>query len=424
MTEIATTGDHALVLLENGSVATWGDSEDGTRGNGESGVIKEAQEMHEKFGTPYENRYLAGELKLAAKVTAIAVAGATNIALLENGKIMTWGGNGNGKLGIGVEPGGKKEEAFAPETCKLSSSPEKKETEPEVGNVACSKYPVEVSLPTLPEGVTITDVAGGYGTGYAILSNGEVLAWGNGAGGALGNGATASSDVPVKVNLENVPSCPEVSAALHCPIVRVSAGKQIAWGLLADGEVVGWGWNQSGQLGSESTEECKKEQPNDCSTKPKIVVGSGFGKVSAMSVGNESGGLILVGTSMYSLGSNEWGLLGVGGLEEAKFTRVPLLIEGLAPVVGVSAGEQSYEAILKEGAGPAPVLTITPSSKALTVKWTVKAKEVMLRLKIVTEKGVEVAKGKESKTIALPSTECSVENPAPTNTPKCAQANR
>jgi alpha-tubulin suppressor-like RCC1 family protein len=404
--EIATNGDHSMVLLENGSVATWGDSQDGTRGNGESGVASEALEMHEKYGTPYQNRELAAELKLESNVKQIAIAGATNMALLENGKVMTWGGNGNGKLGIGVEPGGKKEEPFEPETCKLSSSSEKKELEPEDGDVACSKYPVEVKFPA---GVEVVGIGGGYGTAYAVLSNGGVMAWGNGADGALGNGAAESSDAPVYVNMENVPSCPEYSAATHCPVVEVSGGKQIAWALTAGGEIIGWGWNGTGQLGSASTEECKKEA-NTCSMKPKVVIGSGFGKVSAMSVGYEAGGVFTVGSTMYTIGSNEWGLLGVGGLEEAKFTRTPVAIEGLAPVAGVAAGEQSNLAFLKEGAGPPPLLKVTPKSKALTFTWTAKAAEVKLKLKVVAEKGVEV-KGAESKTIAVVSTGCSASSP-------------
>jgi alpha-tubulin suppressor-like RCC1 family protein len=44
--------------------------------------------------------------------------------------------------------------------------------------------------------------AGGYNgsTGYALLSNGTVQAWGSNQYGALGNGSTTNSAVPVQVS--------------------------------------------------------------------------------------------------------------------------------------------------------------------------------------------------------------------------------
>ncbi len=412
---IAIGGAHDMALLHDGTVLTWGDSMDGTRGNGESGSIGEAREQAEKHGTPYANRWVAATGPALSEVKEIAAGGDTDYALLENGKVMAWGGNGNGKLGIEVEPG-KGLEA-KPEICKVEASKKRIEEEiaegkePEAGLVSCSKVPVEVKL-KLPEGVRVESIAAGYSSAFAVLSNGGVMAWGNGNDGELGTGKAEGSDRPVAVNMANVPSCPELwPAAEHCPVVKVSAGHQNVWALTAAGEVIGWGLNAHGTLGSESESECK-HIAHICSLLPKTVIGpTAIGRITAISVGQENWGLALNAEGkIYALGSNEpWGQLGIGNVELTK--GVPRPIEGLAGVGGIAAGEQNSLAFVDSGSGPAPLVTLTPGSRSLKVKWTVTAPEVSLRLTVIAEKGVEVKKGPESKTISLSSTGCSGESP-------------
>jgi len=415
---IATGGAHSLALLEGGNVVTWGDSMDGTRGNGESGPQSEAEEHGD-----YVNRKVAAEVPHLEHVKQVAAAGNTDYALLEDGKVLSWGGNGNGKLGIGVETGKGKTETPKPESCRVESSKERREAEEaeggeaEAGEVACSKVPVEVgftfSSQQVSEHVTVTGIAGGYVSAYALLSNGEVMAWGNGNDGELGNGTMAGSDVPVPVDMAAVPSCPALSSAAHCPVVEVAPGRDSVWALTAAGEVIGWGLNGGGTLGSEGEQECKKGKPHDCSTRPKTVISPETLKgVTAISVGKSSWGLALSEGTIYALGANErWGQLGLGG--GISSTSTPLPIEGLGPVAGIAAGEESSLAFLSSGSGPAPVLTLTPGSKVLKVKWTISRPEIKLRLKVIAEKGRELSglEEKESKTVALSSTGCSGEKP-------------
>jgi len=415
---VATGGAHSLALLEGGKVVTWGDSMDGTRGNGESGPQAEAEEHGD-----YVNRKVAAEVPLLEHVKQIAAAGTTDYALLESGTVLAWGGNGNGKLGIGVEPGKDKGEEPKPETCKVESSKERREEEEaeggeaEAGNVACSKLPREIkfnfSSRQVSEGVSVTGIAGGYASAYALLSNGEVMAWGNGNDGELGDGMMEGSDTPVPVNMATVPSCPELSAAEHCPVVAVAPGRDSVWALTKAGEVIGWGLNGGGTLGSESAQECKKGKPNDCSTVPKTVISPETLKpITAISVGKSSWGLALSEGKIYALGTNApWGQLGVGG--SVASTRTPLPIEGLAPVAGIAAGEEGSLAFLASGSGPAPIMSLTAQSKALKVTWTISRPEVKLKLKVIAEKGKELtgAEEKESKTVAIVSTGCSGEKP-------------
>ena len=81
----------------------------------------------------------------------------------------------------------------------------------------------------------VLDLALGGGTGYAVKSDGSVIAWGNGAYGALGDGKGKDSLVPV-------------------PIAGVTGARAVAAGsnhgcvLLGDGSVTCWGYEGPQQL--------------------------------------------------------------------------------------------------------------------------------------------------------------------------------
>ena len=370
VSSVATDGDHSMALLANGSVETWGGSSDGSRGNGESGLVREAEQRHSEdpAAYPFANRWRAAEVQLPAHATEIAVAGRTDYATLEgDDRIVAWGGNAGGKLGIGVQPGDHRQ--YLPEACKLvadrfvetepeGSLEEPVETEEVAGEEAsCSTRPVEVHLPKGLKPGAITQIAGGYGAAYAVLANGHVLAWGNGASGALGNGGVQSSDVPVEVSTNAIPPCPSASAAAHCPVVSVSAGKDFAWALLADGEVAGWGANQYGQLGSADSETCKA---TECSTVPKSVIGKQYGAAEEISVGRNSAAW-LSSAGDDTVGQNRFGLLGTGlGLgttgeerraAERRLSRTPQRVAGLGAVGGIASGEEQ-PGLLDEGNGP------------------------------------------------------------------------
>ncbi|BEP11736.1 hypothetical protein acdb102_00470 [Acidothermaceae bacterium B102] len=95
--------------------------------------------------------------------------------------------------------------------------------------------------PDVPEQVdglshVIAISAGGSGTGYALLANGTVRAWGSGQSDALGNGKQTDTRVPVAVK-----------GLTH--VVAISGGSQSGYALRADGTVWGWGYDGAHQLG-------------------------------------------------------------------------------------------------------------------------------------------------------------------------------
>src|SRR6266704_150900 len=134
----------------------------------------------------------------AATITSAGIAQVT-----ASGPVWAWGLNSTGELGDGT--------------------------------TTSSDIPVPVKL---PHGVKVIAIAAGDNFNLALTSAGRVLAWGWNAFGQLGNGTTATSDVPVRVML---PAGAKVTA--------VSAGGGFSLALTSTGRVLAWGRNREGQLG-------------------------------------------------------------------------------------------------------------------------------------------------------------------------------
>ena len=82
-------------------------------------------------------------------------------------------------------------------------------------------------------------IAAGSGSGYALLRDGTLWAWGRGDYGQLGDGSTSKRSLPGPVKgLTRV--------------VEVVGGGDMAFAVQSDGELWAWGANAYGQLGNGS----------------------------------------------------------------------------------------------------------------------------------------------------------------------------
>jgi alpha-tubulin suppressor-like RCC1 family protein len=148
------SGYHSLALLNSGTVKSWGENDNGQLGNGASlpGADK---------STPVRVANLTG-------VRAIATGGYHSLALMESGRVKSWGDNEYAQLGNGNHGDGTDR-----------STP---------GNV--------MGLDN------VRSISGGMSHSLAILESGRARSWGYNFEGELGNGASGSgaeSDVPVAV---------------------------------------------------------------------------------------------------------------------------------------------------------------------------------------------------------------------------------
>lgn len=343
---ISAANEHALALLENGTVKAWGNDNYGQLGNGKGGIHKVTGESE---GVPKTVEGLTG-------VIAIASGGGSNFALLSNHTLMAWGENAHGQLGIGEAE---------PETCVN----EIKQA------LACSTRPRPVVVASGKPLEHVAAVSAGQKDTYALLTNGHVMAWGANNMGQLGTGAALLhiNEIPQEVMNAN-------TGVTLSGVAAVSAGAFDALALLETGQVVGWGAVGKGELGSiERPQACKKVR---CVETARLVRGLEHLRVTAVSAG-EGYSLVVSGGKVYGLGTNEHGELGDGSTSS---TTLPVAVEGLGAVSTVVAGSADgigkthVLALLESGVQPpSPPITLEPGIDSLELRWQLRAEEYVLQ---------------------------------------------
>jgi alpha-tubulin suppressor-like RCC1 family protein len=251
VTAIAAGGDHSLAVTSSGKVLAWGQNQYGQLGDAST-----AQST-----TPVQVRLPKG-----TKVVSVAASYNASMALTAAGHVLAWGYNGSGQLGNGFHtaseipvrvhlPAGVRIKALVmggydglalTSSGRLYSWGDDKYGQLGDGQRRSSDRPVQVRL---PKGTRIVTIGAGSQHSLALTSTGEVLAWGYGVFGQLGDGTRIGSDVPVRVDIP-----------AGVTIVRVSAGGGYSVALTAAGQVLAWGHNEFGQLGNGGTAGADKPQ--------------------------------------------------------------------------------------------------------------------------------------------------------------------
>jgi alpha-tubulin suppressor-like RCC1 family protein len=235
---------HSLAVKSDGSVWAWGDNQYGELGDGTTNLGL----------TPVRVTGLTGVVKVAA-------GNGWSLALKSDGTVWAWGVDTYGILGNNPHPNSLtpvqvnglshvtdiaagSQHALALETDASGQGTVWAWGQDFVGQIGngdtclCS-FLLPVQVPGLP---SAAGIAGGDLTSVALGSDGSVWTWGANLDGALGDGSTTSIR----------PSPAQIIAA-GSGIIRVAAGGNHSVALKANGTVVGWGSNGSGELGTNPT---------------------------------------------------------------------------------------------------------------------------------------------------------------------------
>ena len=137
------------------------------------------------------------------KLNQVSACANCSIALSMDGKVFSWGWNQNGDLGN--------------------------------GNSSDVNIPVAVKTEGTPmKGKTISQISSGGIHNLALSMDGKVYAWGDNAGGKLGDGTANNSNVPVAVKTNGTDMDGKT-------IVQVSAGDEHTIALDTEGNIYEWG---------------------------------------------------------------------------------------------------------------------------------------------------------------------------------------
>ncbi len=320
-------GDEQTVdLLEDGTVQDFGDNYNGQLGIGtstgpESCLQPGAREEPEPCST------LPVEVPGLTRVRQLASGGEHNLALLEDGTVLAWGNNEDGQLGT---PSG------GPEIC---------ETDFTNGVHGCSRVPVPVA------GLSgVKAIAAGYDDSFALLEDGTVAAWGSDEFGYLGvagefgdtcaHGLARCQPTPTLVRT--------ASGEVLKGVTAIAAGSGHALALLEDGTVVGWGTDNTGEVGDGQQED-----------KYAAVPVVGLSGVTALGAGYDTSAALLSDGTVETWGTNSDGELGVGtdtGPERCSLnspgtpcSTVPVAVPGLSGVEELGVGSEDDVVLLEDG---------------------------------------------------------------------------
>jgi alpha-tubulin suppressor-like RCC1 family protein len=318
----AAAGGHSHTLaVAGGAVYGWGYNADGELGNGTTTTTD----------TPVPASGLGEE------ASAVSAGAYFSMALLKNGRVMAWGTNKNGQLGVGTTEGS----ALPLPVCTVAESPCKEGHK--LGGVVA--------------------IAASGAHSMALLKNGTVLTWGENKYGQLGDSTKQNRNVPVPVCTVAESPCKEEHKLSG--VTAIAAGEYHSLALLANGTVVAWGNGEAGQLadgpGQISTVPVPVCTVSEATCKPEHELS----EVTAIAAGvGHSLALRREGT-VAAWGSNEAGDLGDGAAtgpetcpihagEPVPCSRVPLTVENLSGALAIGAGESDSLALARS-----PIPTIT-----------------------------------------------------------------
>lgn len=201
--QVSSGNHYALALGDDGKAYAWG--------SGDYGALGDGTGLNRNVPVPVAQ----GAVPAGVKFVQVSAGEQASAAVGDDGKVYTWGMNGNSQLGD--------------------------------GSTVERTTPVQVSQGAVPASVKIVKVSSGGYFMVALGDDGKAYSWGgNNYHPLLGNGTTNLSSVPVQV------SAGEVPAGVRLVAVDTALGGEDRHTLVLgdNGKIYAWGSNYFGELGN------------------------------------------------------------------------------------------------------------------------------------------------------------------------------
>jgi alpha-tubulin suppressor-like RCC1 family protein len=307
-TQVSAGFSHSMVLLNDGTVLAWGTNNNGNLGNNIPGTSSSIPVQVSGLG-------------IGSGVTAISAGQNFSLALKSNGMVVAWGSNSGGKLGDGTNTN-----RAAP-----------------VG-VLCGVEANDTQHCTADGHLKgVSQVAAGQ-SGYAVVNDGTLLAWGTNSTGQLGDGTTTNRSTPVYVCAVGTLSSCSLATGNTLQNVVTTFGSSLSnsgYAVQSDGTLLAWGINANGQLGDGSRTQRNVPVQISGLGGSSGVIAVGAGDLHALAIKGDG--------TLYSWGNNSSGQLGNGTI----FAQVePVQTFGLGSgsgVIAISARAQFTLALKSDG---------------------------------------------------------------------------
>ena len=268
----------SLALDENGALWAWGS-------NGSHQISKDATYQ---YITPVR-------IELPAPVARFACGSDHVLAVGRDGRLWSWGYNGNGQLGLG-------------HTNAVSGA-------------------VEITKPS-GMGVVVSVVASGN-VSYALDAAGKMWSWGYNGYGQLGDGTYTNRNAPVAVDTSTgVPA-----------IKLIVSGESHAMAAAGDGSIWTWGYNGSGQLGRGNTTG---------SNKP-VKITTGLTLANTLGAGSNHSLAVSPSGFVWGWGTNNNGQLGINSTSSSDSPVQTASVSGWSDIVQVAGGSNHSLALKRDG---------------------------------------------------------------------------
>ena len=332
LVEVSLGLNHSSALTSKGRLFTWGFNGTGQLGNGTFSGMNDSQ------STPLD---ITGEFPLTAGETIVNVAlGGFSAALTSSGRVFTWGTNSSGSMGDGTFETRNRPVDI---TTYFQLDQEHKIVDIALGNLHASALTSDGQLfswgnnrdgqvgdgtrehQNRPVNITnqvkfhsnerIDIMSLNTWQSSFITSRGRLFVWGSNSFGQLGNGTETNQITPTSINnfFSFVSIAPTLPSQLK-DIKKVAFGDTHSLAVTSDNRVLTWGSNINSQLGDGYT-FVGRAIPFDITDKFDFNLGE---TIVDVSLGHSHSALLTSKGRVFFWGSNTYGQLGDGTIENRK----------------------------------------------------------------------------------------------------------